>query len=75
MLKAHDVDDELEEIQKQLKEAGPSTIRENLNEVRFKEERTGLLSNEVHLDKYPQETRHELELMEKQKASPEHDNF
>lgn len=39
-------------------------------ELRFKEERTGLLSNQVHLDKYQPETMHELELIEKRKASP-----
>ena len=43
---------------------------ESESELRFKEERTGLLSNQVHLEKYHQETMHELELIEKRKASP-----
>ena len=30
-------------------------VRESQCELRFKEERTGLLSNKIHLDKYKQE--------------------
>jgi hypothetical protein len=44
-----------------------NNVRESENELRFKEERTGLLSNQIHLDKYKTETLHELKLIENQR--------
>lgn len=49
-------------------------MRETENELRFKEERTGLLTNQVHLDKYRPETMHELQQMELRSNSPSYQN-
>jgi hypothetical protein len=60
-------DEDNQTIQKMLLSGKP---QESESEVRFKEERTGLLSNQVHLDKYHRETMHEIELIEKRRNSP-----
>lgn len=51
------------------------SLHESEHELRFKEERTGLLSNQVHLDKYHTETMHELEQIEKRRNSPTAQSF
>lgn len=66
-------DNNSEAIQRMLAECAPVetfSLRPTENELRYKEERTGLLSNQVHLDKYTRETMHELEQIKNRRLSP-----
>lgn len=66
-------DNNSEAIQRMLNALPPQqtfSFRATESELRYKEERTGLLSNQVHLDKYTRETMHELEQIKNRRLSP-----